>query len=49
VLGLQDVSSLDTFPGGGNLDEDAVLGDSNGLVELFKLLATISCVMQPMT
>lgn len=34
VLRLQDVSGLDTFPGGGNLDEDAVLGDANGLVEL---------------
>jgi hypothetical protein len=43
VLGLQDVSSLDTFPGGGNLDENAVLGDTNGLVELFLLLATMPC------
>lgn len=43
VLGLQDVSSLDTFPGGGNLDEDAVLGDANGLVELSLLLATMRC------
>jgi hypothetical protein len=34
VLRLQDVCSLDTLPGRGNLDEDAVLGDSNGLVEL---------------
>ena len=41
VLGLQDVSGLDTFPGGGNLDENAVLGDTNGLVELFRLLATM--------
>lgn len=34
VLGLQDVGSLDTLVGRGNLDEDAVLGDTGLLVEL---------------
>lgn len=34
VLGLQDVRSLDTLPGRGDLDENTVLGDTNGLVEL---------------
>lgn len=34
VLGLQDVGSLDTLPGGGDLDEDTVLGDTGLLVEL---------------
>lgn len=34
VLGLEDVSGLDTLPGGGDFDEDAVLGDAEGLVEL---------------
>jgi hypothetical protein len=28
VLGLKDVSGLDTLPGGGDLDEDTVLGDA---------------------
>lgn len=34
VLRLQDVSSLDTLVGGGNLDQDAVLGDTVLLVQL---------------
>lgn len=34
VLRLQDVRSLDTLPGRGDLDQDTVLGDANGLVEL---------------
>jgi hypothetical protein len=34
VLGLEDLGGLDTLPGGGDLDEDAVLGDTNLLVEL---------------
>lgn len=34
VLGLQDVGSLDTLPGGGDLDQDAVLGDTLLLVQL---------------
>ena len=33
VLGLQDVGSLDALPGGGDLDEDALLGDADLLVE----------------
>jgi hypothetical protein len=37
VLRLQDVSGLDTLPGGGDLDENAVLGDTSLLVQLFKL------------
>lgn len=37
VLGLQDVSGLDTLPGGGDLDEDAVLGDAGLFVELFEV------------
>lgn len=35
MLFLKDARGLDTFPGGGDLDEDAVLGDAFGLVELF--------------
>lgn len=34
VLGLQDVRSLDTLPGRSDLDENTVLGDTNGFVEL---------------
>ena len=34
VLELQDVGGLDTLVGGGNLDQDAVLGDTLLLVEL---------------
>jgi hypothetical protein len=34
VLGLQDVGGLDTLVGGGNLDQDTVLGDTVLLVEL---------------
>jgi hypothetical protein len=34
VVALQDTGGLDTFPGRGDLDEDAGLVDSNGLVEL---------------
>lgn len=34
VLGLEDLSGLDTLPGGGDLDEDAVAGDAVLLVEL---------------
>ena len=34
MLGLQDVGSLDALPGGGDLDEDALLGDADLLVEL---------------
>jgi hypothetical protein len=37
VLGLQDVSGLDTLPGGGDLDEDAVLRDASLFVELFEV------------
>ena len=38
VLGLQDVGGLDTLVGGGNLDQDAVLGDTVLLVQLKPLL-----------
>lgn len=34
VLVLQDVRRLDTFPGGGDLDQDTVPGDTLRLVEL---------------
>lgn len=34
VLGLQDVGGLDTLVGGGNLDQDTVLGDTVGFVQL---------------
>lgn len=34
VLGLEDLSGLDTLPGGGDLDENAVAGDAVLLVEL---------------
>jgi len=36
VLRLEDVGSLDSLVGGGNLDQDAVLLDANLLVELFE-------------
>jgi hypothetical protein len=42
VLRLQDVRGLDTLPGGGDLDQDALLGDADILVELMKSL--ISCL-----
>jgi hypothetical protein len=34
MLLLQDLGGLDTLPGGGDLDQDAVFGDADGLVEL---------------
>ena len=34
MLGLQDVSSFDAFPGGGKFDEDAGFVDADGFVEL---------------
>lgn len=34
VVALQDLSGLDTLPGGGNLDQDTVLGDALGLVQV---------------
>ena len=37
VLVLEDVGGLDTLPGGGDLDEDTVLGDALGFVELLPL------------
>lgn len=37
VLGFELPGGLDTFPGGGNLDEDAVFVDTDGLVELDKV------------
>jgi hypothetical protein len=36
VLGLQDVRGLDTLPGGGDLDQDTVLGDTVVGVQLGK-------------
>ena len=35
VLALEDVGGLDTLPGGGDLDEDTVLGDALRFVELW--------------
>ena len=37
VVTLEFTGSLDTLPGGGDLDQDAFLGDSDGLVELDQL------------
>jgi hypothetical protein len=34
VLLLEDLGGLDSLPGGGDLDQDALLGDTDGLVEL---------------
>ncbi len=34
VIPLQNLGGLDTLPGGGNLDQDAILGDARRLVEL---------------
>lgn len=34
VLALENFGGLDTLPGGGNLDQNAVLGDTDGLVKL---------------
>jgi hypothetical protein len=34
VVALEFTSGLDTLPGGSNLDENAILGDADGLVEL---------------
>jgi hypothetical protein len=34
VVALQDLGGLDALPGGGDLDEDALLGDAELLVEL---------------
>jgi len=39
VVALELAGGLDTFPGGGDLDENAVLGDTDGLVELDELLS----------
>jgi hypothetical protein len=36
VLRLEDVGGLDTLVGGGNLDQDAVLGDADLLVQLLE-------------
>ena len=36
VVSLEDLGGLDTLPGGGNLDQDALLGDTNLLVELWE-------------
>lgn len=41
VLRLEDVGGLETLPGGGDLDEDAVLGDAVGLVELEKTIVSV--------
>jgi hypothetical protein len=34
MVALQDTGGLDTFPSGGDLDQDAGLVNTNGLVEL---------------
>jgi hypothetical protein len=41
VLLLQDLGGLDTLPCRGDLDQNAVLGDANGLVELGWWLVTL--------
>ena len=38
VIALQLAGGLDTLPGGGDLDEDTVLLDTDGLVESNELL-----------
>lgn len=38
VVALENLGGLDTLPGGGNLDQDAVLGDALLLVELLAVL-----------
>lgn len=35
VLLLEDLGGLDTLPGRGNLDQNALLGDTDGLVKLW--------------
>ena len=47
VLGLQNVGSLDTLPGGGDLDQDTVLGDAVLLVQLFKEQTSCQQVFSP--
>jgi hypothetical protein len=39
VVALEDLGGLDALPGGGDLDEDAVLGDALLLVELWRVSA----------
>jgi hypothetical protein len=34
ILGLQDLGGLDSFVGGGDLDQNALLSDANLLVKL---------------
>ena len=34
MVALEDLGGLDAFPGGGDLDEDAVLGDALILIQL---------------
>jgi hypothetical protein len=36
VVALENLGGLDALPGGGDLDEDAVLGDALLLVELWE-------------
>ncbi len=40
VIALEDAGSLDTFPGGGDLDQDAGFVDTNGFVELLNYIST---------
>lgn len=42
MVALQNLSSLDTLPGGGDLDQNAVLGDALLLVQLRKVSAAMS-------
>lgn len=46
VVALKDLGGLDTLPGGGDLDQDAVLGDALGLVQLGWLLAKLLKTVQ---
>lgn len=41
VVTLEDLGGLDTLPGGGDLDQDTVLGDALLLVELYKWLVSV--------
>jgi hypothetical protein len=41
IIALEFTRSLDTFPGRGDLDQDALLLDANGLVESNELLGLL--------
>ncbi len=45
MVALEDTSSLNTFPGGGDLDQDTGFVNANRLVELLNLLALFCFVL----